>query len=105
MSGAELIAAERQRQVEEEGRTAEHDQQHDRDELPGAAQTYLGAVALRRQGETNAYIRAILTELPQGWPWSWETFKPRDDVRDLVRAGALIAAELDRIQRAGSGAR
>jgi hypothetical protein len=40
-------------------------------------------------------------EQPPGWPWGTSWFKPSgDDIRDLVKAGALIAAEIDRLQRA-----
>jgi hypothetical protein len=35
------------------------------------------------------------------WPWEWSFWKPRDPVRNLVIAGALIAAEIDRLQRKG----
>ena len=38
--------------------------------------------------------------LMDGWPWSPEGWKPSPDpVRNLVKAGALIAAEIDRLQR------
>ena len=34
------------------------------------------------------------------WPWSDKWWKPSDDpVRNLVKAGALLAAEIDRLQR------
>ena len=33
------------------------------------------------------------------WPWAPECFKPGDHKRNLVKAGALIAAELDRLLR------
>lgn len=35
---------------------------------------------------------------PPGWPWAW-WWKPSTEIRDLVKAGALIAAEIDRLQR------
>jgi hypothetical protein len=38
------------------------------------------------------------TEAWQWWPWSFEWWKPKDRIRNLVRAGALIAAEIDRLQ-------
>jgi hypothetical protein len=83
MSGAELIANERQRQVDGEGWTPEHDDKHDRGELTKAAVAY----ALYRPGF---------------WPWPNVPDMPvagdRDRVRDLVKAGALIAAEIDRLQ-------
>ena len=80
MSGAELIAAERQRQIDAEGWTPEHDDLHDGGELAYAA---------------VGYIKRDRAEFPLSW-----TFKPGDRVRDLVKAGALIAAEIDRLNRA-----
>ena len=86
MTGADLIAAERQRQIHGEGWTPEHDADHDRGELADAAHCYL----------------SIYCEVPSdaGWPWEPTQWKPSDDpVHNLVRAGALIAAEIDRLQR------
>lgn len=38
------------------------------------------------------------------WPWDEEWWKPSEDpVRNLVKAGALIAAEIDRLQRVDGG--
>jgi hypothetical protein len=34
------------------------------------------------------------------WPWDQDWWKPSPDpIRNLVKAGALIAAEIDRLQR------
>lgn len=86
MTGAERIAAERQRQIDSEGYTPEHDASHTDGELYDAAMAYIYA--------TRGY--------PDGgamfWPWDKESFKPSgDQLHNLVRAGALIAAEIDRI--------
>jgi hypothetical protein len=77
------IAAERRRQIEQEGWTTEHDDQHTDGSLADAAAVYLGA------------------EVP--WPasWSLEWYKPKNYRRDLIRAGALIVAEIERLDRAG----
>jgi len=44
-----------------------------------------------------------LEEVPPGkieWPFSSEWWKPaQDPIRNLVKAGALIAAEIDHLQR------
>lgn len=89
-TGAELIAAERQRQINEEGFTLEHDQKWT-DELVRAAYCYL----------VNA--ENPLLGPPSVWPWHEDWWTPSDDpVRNLVKAGALIAAEIDRLQRAGA---
>jgi len=81
-----LIAAERQRQVDEEGWTPEHDDQHDREELALAAARY--ALPARHRGVI-------------AWPWEMSSWRPtpRDRVRELVKAGALIAAAIDRLLR------
>jgi hypothetical protein len=77
-TGVELIAAERERQKAVEGWTPEHDAQHTNGEMAVAAASYaLGDSTL--------------------WPWSWAWYKPKERLDDLVRAGALIAAEIDRI--------
>ena len=40
------------------------------------------------------------------WPWEPASFKPQDgQIRNLVKSGALIAAEIERLQRKdGKGA-
>lgn len=93
MTGVELIAAERERQVSEEGWSAEHDASHDQGELARAAGCYA----------FPAYKLPTRHGLPEFWPWerSWWKPTPDDRVRELVKAGALIAAELDRLRRAG----
>lgn len=97
MNGISLIAAERRRQVEVEGWTPEHDDRHDRGELAQAAACYAGhpwmGLILSGIG-----ARTIIESL---WPWSRGWWKPTagDRKRDLVKAGALIAAELDRLLR------
>lgn len=84
MTGAELIAAERRRQIEEEGYTAEHDAPLGWDELALAGIAY-AVVPLYREAEASDW-----------WPWDDEAFKPTGDVvRDLTKAGALIAAAID----------
>jgi len=85
-TGAELIVAERARQQSAEGWSEFHDDTHKRGEMARAAACY----ALQH---TNVSGRAIR------WPWSRDWWKPKDPIRNLVRAGALIAAEIDRLQR------
>lgn len=92
LDGVKLIAAERERQIEREGYDAEHDDSdHDQQELARAAAQYA----------IPSHLRGVSL-----WPWSWIWWKPTPDdrVRELVKAGALTAAEIDRLQRAaGSG--
>jgi len=89
--GAALIAAERRRQVEAEGWTPEHDDQHDQGELAQAAAAY----ALH----AGAGLSKRVYEAERLWPFT-DGWKPSaNEVRELVKAGALIAAEIDRLQR------
>ncbi len=89
-NGVELIAAERRRQIEQEDWTPEHDDEHSMGELRQAARAYAGD-----PGHAS--------NPPAGWPWDEEWWKPSEDaVRNLVKAGALIAAEIDRLQRGKS---
>lgn len=92
MDGADLIARERDRQVSEEGWTPEHDDHHDRSEMARAALGY----TIRAVEQTwGPYPGKDL------WPWDPSRWKPSDDpVRNLVKAGALVAAEIDRLLRA-----
>ena len=95
-SGAELIAAERRRQVTSEGFRADHDDRHVRNQLALAAMSYVCVVAAPdEEGDESGKPRPCYD-----WPWSKTWWKPSPDpIRNLVKAGALIAAEIDRLQR------
>lgn len=94
MTGIEMIAAERRRQVEVEGFGPEHDAEHGDGELRKAAICYVFANSLKFP-ET-----APLNEI--FWPWSPEWWKPSSDpIRNLAKAGALLAAEIDRLKAKG----
>jgi hypothetical protein len=96
MNGIELIAAERKRQIEVEGWTPEHDDQWKRGELALAAYAYV-LPEDERPGVTDSQGKFT----PSGWPWaqSWWKPTPDDRIRELVKAGALIVAEIERLQR------
>lgn len=83
-----MIAAERERQITSEGRSLEHDRSHSGDQLAQAAAAYLLPPEYREAGIP-----------PHIWPWDAWDWKPtpHDRVRELVKAGALIAAEIDRL--------
>lgn len=96
-AGVRAIADERQRQVHSEGFSAENDADYKAGVLANAALAYLqvAAMDLAAGGRTH-----IATETPPAcWPWHRLWWKPQDTRRDLVRAGALIAAQLDAIDR------
>lgn len=81
------VAAERRRQIEAEGWTPEHDDEHGRGEMALAASCYAGP-------------RPPEGMCPGHWPWKAEWWKPKDRRSDLVRAAALLLAEIERLDRA-----
>ncbi|QYG86553.1 ead/Ea22-like family protein [Citrobacter koseri] len=94
------VIAERQRQQSVEGWTPEHDDLHDSGELAGAAACYAhytnarGWVFPTNPGDYQS------ADEPNNWPWDPAWWKPTNPRRDLVKAGALILAEIERIDRA-----
>ncbi|HEY8839204.1 MAG TPA: hypothetical protein VIO80_00895 [Candidatus Dormibacteraeota bacterium] len=108
-NGASLITLERYRQRDSEGWTAEHDDGHTLGEMAAAGACYALLSTRWRDSAIlgSSLIRSVL------WPWDAEWFKPSDypdppytpnvhderRIRDLTKAGALIAAEIDRLQR------
>lgn len=100
--GAEAIAVERVRQVAEEGWSPEHDDEHDDGSIAGAGASY-AALAARQIGSGMHHAEAVAPP-SQVWRWSADWWKPSDDpMRNLVRGGALIAAEIDRLLREEAG--
>jgi hypothetical protein len=84
-----LIIAERVRQVTEEGWSLDHDDAHEEGELFRAAfQYHLSGMSWPEAHDPGAH-----------WPWDREWWKPKGPQPDLVRAGALAAAEIDRLRR------
>jgi len=89
------VLAERQRQVSAEGWTPEHDDEHSKGDMAMAASCYAA----------QAYYvpdEAKKRTCPGHWPWAFEWWKPCDTRRDLVKAGALIVAEIERLDRAAA---
>lgn len=110
--GAKRIADERERQIAKEGWSAEHDDDHADRSLVFAAICYAAPGEMRRRielvnGET--YV--------DPWPESWDAqydkrayqkngelvhmddLPRKEQIRSLEKAGALIAAEIDRLLR------
>jgi hypothetical protein len=85
------IAAEHRRQIEVEGWTTEHDDTHTAGELASAAACYALAAT---------FPIAATTTFTRYWPWSRKWWKPKDRRHDLIRAAALIVAEIERLDRA-----
>jgi hypothetical protein len=89
-AAAHDVLAERQRQIASEGWTPEHDDTHADGSLSEAAACYaMGDVEASADNETVAI-----------WPWSLEWWKPEGGRRRmLIKAGALILAEIERLDR------
>ena len=100
-AGCDLIVAERLRQIKKEKWNANHDDEHRRMEMSRAAAAYLLNVWERsklQEGVAERYVLSAAVNVL--WPWEDMWWKPADDpVRTLVKAGALIAAEIDRLNR------
>lgn len=91
MNALKEIAAERKRQIEKEGWSFEHDDEHDDGSLAQAAAWYATRHA---DAPASGHARAAW---PSSWAWSWK--KPKDAHRNLIIAGALILAEIERLDR------
>lgn len=103
-TGAELITAERERHILHEGRTPEHDAAHKPGTLTVAAIVYATLAASSPDMRQRFRDEKEQGLTPRHWPWDSSSFKigANDDgdsrIRELTKAGALIAAEIDRIQ-------
>lgn len=86
------VLAERRRQVEAEGRTPEHDDEHAMGDLAIAGACYAAKASGRGLHSASS--------VPVLWPWEPESWKPGMPRRNLVKAGALILAEIERLDRA-----
>ncbi|CAM8173500.1 hypothetical protein [Enterobacter rongchengensis] len=86
-NAVQSVISERQRQQSVEGWTPEHDDEHTEGEMAEAAACY--AMFANNQGFS----------VPGLWPWAREWWKQSGQRRDLVKAGALILAEIERIDR------
>ena len=96
MPGIDGIAMERIRQIKKEGWSPEHDDTHTENQLALAAACY--ALPLKFLVRSTKYPYQVIDDL---WPWERKWWKPTPDnrIRELEKAGALIAAEIDRLLR------
>lgn len=105
-TGVESIGLERERQVEVEGWSSDHDDEHETDmALLLAAACYVEAAEFS-EGCENAglFDGRVFPYVPPRWPWQEWGWKPTADARrNLVKAGALLAAEIDRLDRKAKG--
>ena len=97
--GLYRIEQERRRQIFQEGWSSTHDDQHSEGQIASAACSYVGiasyqAAGFSKLGAENEALRHA------GWPWDLKWLKVDEDpIRNLEKAGALIAAEIDRLLR------
>ncbi|MGA7524100.1 MAG: hypothetical protein WBW84_16730 [Acidobacteriaceae bacterium] len=92
------VITERRRQIEAENWAPAHDDEHTDGQLAMAAACYAVAAAWQADGSEPRPTRET-TGMPE-WPWDEEWWKPKDARRNLVRAAALLLAEIERVDRA-----
>lgn len=89
-AAARDVLAERQRQIRAEGWTPEHDDRYQTGQLATAAGCYAMFTLAYPAGDPVGY-----------WPWLPEWWKPSAEPRrNLIKAAALILAEIERLDRA-----
>jgi len=93
----EMIAEKHRTNRQHKGYTPEHDAEHTMGELADAARCHI------ERAKLQAYVGADVDfgrfPLPPDWPFEPYAWSPSDDpVRNLVHAGALIVAEIERLQ-------
>jgi len=93
------VVQERWRQIDEENHAPAADDRYTDFQLGKAAAAYLGHAIVKDKTRASNAAR----EFPPGiWPWDPQWWKPRDRRSDLVRAAALIIAEIERLDRAAA---
>lgn len=104
LPGLGAIRRERLRQIYHLGHTPNHDAAYTQGQLVSGAATYLEAARIQEMfgddpdDEQKAAIAAQLDEVVEK-NWPWEECSPNlssGSLDNLVKAGAMIAAELDR---------
>lgn len=95
------VMNERQRQIEAEGYNAAHDDTHAGDRGLARAAVCYAKHYIRRQWVFEERPENYKDEAaPNDWPWSDAAWKPKNPRRDLIRAAALLIAQIDQMDRA-----
>src|SRR5271154_4873115 len=102
--GATRIVDERRRQVEKEGWTPDHDDEHEECELALAAVAYAAPEPVFVHRSDGKYDHRFVDAWPEEWANQWDKRSLRQPtdaqrIRMLEKAGALCAAEIDRLLR------
>jgi hypothetical protein len=91
------VIAERARQITEERWTPQHDDRHYVGTLAAAAACYSVSAHVQLSRQMPEVTAEVVEDF---WPWARRWWKPKDPRRDMVRAAALLVAEIERIDRA-----
>lgn len=91
MSAIKEIIAERLRQISVKGWSLAHDDEHVNGEMALAAAAYAA---------NTTRVKRLSDLLDRLWPWAIEWWKPKTHRYDLIRAAALLVAEIERLDRA-----
>lgn len=93
------VLAERQRQIHEEGRDSKHDDRQPPGVLAHASMGYA------QSGAHQLRLGRMLPGMPLFWPWAPDDWEPATPRQDLVKAAALLLAEIERLDRQESPSR
>ena len=94
------VLAERKRQISAEHWDAAHDDTHEPGTLAKAAATYTcSAIEELSPAFSGPRMDAYTASRRYSWPWDASWWKPKGPRRDLIRAAALIVAEIERMDR------
>ena len=96
MSVLDEIQKEREAQIAK-GFDASHDDNHRLGDLSDAACCYA-----ERAGQSDGR-RAADSEPLMGWPWDYDSWKPSTRRNELIKAAALIVAEIEALDRRSKG--
>jgi len=111
------VRAERMRQVNAEGWTPEHDDEHTDGSLALAAIVYADPTSARTDRHTDyrddgrsageTILVPLVSYVPALWPPNWAGwwYKPKTRRQNLVRAAALLVAEIERLDRSSQSAK
>lgn len=94
MTVLDEIKAEREKQIAK-GYHAAHDDKHVDGEILEGAIIYA-------EHEENCKDRmngSIYQQYGNDWPWDESSFKPKDHRTNLIKAAAMIVAEIERLDR------
>lgn len=94
------VLNERMKQSKVHGFSDAHDDEHDNGALVNAAISYAAPLAF----EPKMAPGDALVKVPSPWPWHANWWRPRGMRRNLVKAAALLIAEIERIDRSADRA-